>query len=105
MSKDALCLETLNLTCVSDFKMLSVVQTSGLDGLSSDGIIGLAPSNQKTKSALFVDELFNAGQIDKRIFSFKINSIESGKQSLFTLGGFNTQYSDAGSNTTAITWN
>lgn len=79
MSRDALCLETLNLTCVSDFKMLSVVQTSGLEGLSSDGIIGLAPSSQKTKASLFVDEMYNAGKIDKRIFSFKINSIESGK--------------------------
>ena len=59
--------------------MLSVVQTQGLEGLSSDGIIGLAPSNQKTKASLFVDELYNSGKIDKRIFSFKLNSAESGK--------------------------
>jgi Eukaryotic aspartyl protease len=104
MAFDMLCLEMQNSTCIKDFKMLSVIQTSGLEGLSADGIIGLAPSTQRTKASLFVDELYNAGQISKRIFSFKIMPKESGQQSLFTLGGYNTQYSGGG-NSSSITWN
>lgn len=55
--------------------MLSVFQTIDLDGLMADGILGLAPSAQKTEADLFIDELYNAGVIDKRIFSLYIAPI------------------------------
>ena len=43
-SRDQVCLESSNATCIQNFKMLSVVQTQELNGLAADGIIGLAPS-------------------------------------------------------------
>lgn len=52
--------------------MLSIVSMRELDGLISDGILGLAPSNQRTEASLFIDELKNSGVIDKRVFSFYI---------------------------------
>jgi hypothetical protein len=44
LALDTLCMDATPDTCVKDFKMLSVVQTSGLDGMQADGIVGLAPS-------------------------------------------------------------
>lgn len=61
---------------MKDFKMLAVERTSAdLSELMADGILGLAPSTQRTKASLFIEELYNNGIIDKRIFSFSIETV------------------------------
>jgi len=39
------CLSELNTTCIPDYKMLAIIQTTDLTGLQADGILGLAPSS------------------------------------------------------------
>jgi hypothetical protein len=58
--------------------MLSVIQTVDLEGMMADGILGLAPSSQKTHADLFIDELYSHGIIEKRVFSFYIAPTNSG---------------------------
>jgi hypothetical protein len=82
--------------------MLAVVQTNDLSGLKADGILGLAPSTQRTQSSLFLDELYNNGIIDNKIFSFYISKGLS--SSKVTFGGYNMEYADPASNFT-VTWN
>jgi hypothetical protein len=50
--------------CVDNMNMLSVIATTGLTGLSSDGLLGLAPSNQRTRSKVFINELYSRRIID-----------------------------------------
>jgi len=92
----------LNSSCISDFNFLSVVQTQDLNGLKADGIIGLSPSTQNTQASLFVDELYNSGIIDQRIFSSYMS--EGVTSSVATFGGYSMDYADPDSNLT-ITWN
>ena len=35
-------------SCINNFKMLSVIKIEGLSGLMSDGVVGLAPTAQRT---------------------------------------------------------
>lgn len=74
MASDRVCLSP-NTSCLNDFKMLSVIQTNELGGLAADGILGLAPSAQKTQASLFIEELFNAGLIEKKMFSLYLAPI------------------------------
>jgi hypothetical protein len=66
--QDTVCL-TAN-TCADDVSFLGVVVTTGLEGLKSDGILGLAPSNQGSEADMFLDELFYAGLISSRVIAF-----------------------------------
>lgn len=58
--------------------------------MKADGILGLAPSSQRTQSSVFINELFNSGIIDKRVFSFYITS--GAFTSRITLGGYDLKY-------------
>lgn len=49
--------------CLPRFTMLGIYLSHELDDLKADGILGLAPSNQGSRSKLFVEELYNAGII------------------------------------------
>lgn len=83
--------------------MLSAVNTEALNGLMADGILGLAPSTQKTKASLFIEELYNSRVIEKKVFSF---SIQYNNQSVFTVGGYDAnKYAPTGYTGSAITWN
>ena len=53
-----------------------------LDAIYADGIIGLAPSPQRTGKKLFMDELYSQGLVRDRMFSFKFKD----KQSTITFG-------------------
>jgi hypothetical protein len=50
--------------------MLGVFIESELEGLQSDGILGLAPNSQGTNSDIFINKLKDDGVIDERVFSF-----------------------------------
>eukprot|EP00347_Sterkiella_histriomuscorum_P014563 403360402 len=105
LSQDQVCLTSDDSSCMKDYNMLSVFQTSDLQELQADGILGLAPSNQRTKSSVFVEELFKSGVIAERIFSFYISKGFS--TSRVTFGGYDLKYSQtdqSGLNQT-ITWN
>jgi cathepsin D len=84
--------------------MLSVIATTGLDGLSSDGLLGLAPSNQMTLANVFIDKLYDAGVIDNKVFSFYLRP---GKGSKFTVGGYDLNLAIAANKglNYSISWN
>jgi len=63
---------------------------------------GLAPSNQRTDANLFIEELDQSQIIEKRIFSFAINSIDSGRESKIIFGGYDMSYAKPN---TSLTWN
>lgn len=63
--------------------------------------MGLAPSNQRSNSKLFIDELYSKGIISDRIFSFYIT--QDTDSSVATFGGYNLDVFAGGNKT--ITWN
>ncbi|CDW71184.1 eukaryotic aspartyl protease family protein [Stylonychia lemnae] len=105
LSKDQVCLSKNQSTCMKDYSILSVFRTSELDSLQADGILGLAPSNQRTKSSVFVEELFKHGIIKERVFSFYVSKGQS--SSRVTFGGYNMDYAApaADGQNQSITWN
>ena len=72
--------------------MLSVFQTDDLTGLKADGIVGLSPSNQRSGAALFINELYNSGVIDQRVFGFYVS--KGADTSKITIGGYDLKYAD-----------
>jgi hypothetical protein len=80
--------------------MLAVTETSGLSGLKSDGILGLAPATTSSENTLFIDELYSQGIIDSKVFSFLLSA---DGDSYFTMGGYNSTYADDTNYT--LTWN
>lgn len=52
---------------------------------------------------MFIDELYNSGIIDQRIFSFYISKGEA--NSRITIGGYNLQKYASASVNQSITWN
>lgn len=57
-------------TCMMQYHMLAVDSTKDLKVLKADGVVGLAPSAQRTRAKIFIDELYQANIIDSRVFSF-----------------------------------
>ena len=97
-SEDQVCLNKNITTCIFDYRFLAVDYTSDLEELKSDGVLGLAPSSQRTRAPVFIDELYQKGIIDNRVFSFymaedggPINP-EGAKESRITIGGYNASY-------------
>jgi cyclophilin family peptidyl-prolyl cis-trans isomerase len=70
--------------------MLSVYRTSELKSMKSDGILGLAPSTQRSASSVFIKELQKAGVIDKQMFSFYITKGDLSSRVIF--GGYDLKY-------------
>lgn len=59
-SSDQVCLLPDNdATCIQDMKQLSVVKTTGLEGLAAAGILGLSPATNKGRSTDFIGELYD----------------------------------------------
>lgn len=70
--------------------------------MKADGILGLSPSSQRSTASLFVDELYNAGIIDQKMFSFYIS--KGVTSSRVTFGDYTLDYADPSKNLT-VTWN
>ena len=73
-----------------------VARQTGLDGLTADGIIGLAPTNDVSwvrswdaQPELFIDKAYEQGVIDERVFSLLIGAGE--KEQAFTIGGYDLE--------------
>lgn len=105
MSLDQVCLTQDNTTCLNDYKLLSVYRTSQLKAMKADGILGLAPSSQRTQAQLFVERLYDEGIIDQKLFSFYITKGE--ESSRVTFGGYDLKYAAASSKdeNATVTWN
>ena len=90
-------------SCIENFKMLSVIKIEGLSGLMSDGVVGLAPTAQRTQASVLIDELYWNRIISDRVFSFKLNPLSSeGKTSTLTLGSYTLP---VGFSSDDISWN
>ena len=76
--------------CAEGVSFLGATSTEGMTGLSADGILVLAPTTDDN-SELLVNELYIQGAIDERVFSLLIGA--ENHPSMFTIGGFNSEYS------------
>ena len=68
---------------------IATTNQKGLSGMTSDGIVGLAPVARGTGASLFIEELYNKGKIDQNLFAFAIG--KDFEKSKVMIGGFNLQ--------------
>lgn len=86
-SMDMVCLDSDDSgTCFPNYSFLSVFEAKDLEGLQSDGILGLAPSSQNTTAELFIDRLVRHGLITERVFAFSLGGTD--ESSKVTFGGY-----------------
>ena len=72
---------------------LNVFHAQDLEGLVSDGLLGLAPkADAKQPSNIFVKELFNQGVIGKSTFSMCLSEMGSITPSMIWFGGYDTNF-------------
>ena len=88
--------------CLPDFKMLSVINIQGLEGLTSDGIVGLAPTSQRTQASVLIDELYWNRFINEKVFSFKLSKPGDQRKSTLSLGSYSLP---VGFSREQISWN
>ena len=48
---------------MSGFQLLAITHVDGLEGLYGEGVVGLAPTAQRTDASIFIDELYRSGII------------------------------------------
>ena len=82
--------------------MLSVINIEGLEGLNSDGIVGLAPTSQRTQASVLIDELYWNRFINEKVFSFKLSKPGDERKSTLTLGSYSLP---VGFSREQISWN
>lgn len=75
--------------CAQNVSILVINQAWDLEGLYADGIMGMSPSNQEGGAELVIDELYNQGAIDEKIFSIQVGDFE--EPSKITIGGYDTE--------------
>lgn len=51
-SLDLVCMDSLENACTDSLQILAVYETSGLEGMQSDGIVGLAPESHSSYSLI-----------------------------------------------------
>ena len=107
IAKDKVCLSRDDQACVDEFLFVEVHETVDLDGLRSNGVLGLSPSstdyNMMSGSVMsnsYMQNLKQTGIIDEMVFSLYI-SIED-EQSAFTAGGYDIDRFAPGE---TLTWN
>ena len=66
--------------------------------MTSDGIVGLAPVARGQGASLFVENLYQQGQVDQNLFAFAIG--KDFEKSKVMIGGFNLRAHSQG----AIIW-
>ena len=82
--------------------MLSITNIEGLEGLTSDGIVGLAPTSQRTQASVLIDELYWNRFINEKVFSFKLSKPGDQRKSTLTLGSYSLP---VGFSREQISWN
>ncbi|CDW85431.1 eukaryotic aspartyl protease family protein [Stylonychia lemnae] len=83
-SQDQFCLSDNH--CLPNTKFLGTFKTLGLNALISQGIVGLAPSNQGSQSQMLMDQLKIHRMINQTVFSLLID--ENSLVSKMTIGGY-----------------
>ena len=66
---------------------IATTNQQGLSGMTSDGILGLAPVARGQGASLFIEQLYNKGMIDQNLFAFAIG--KDFEKSRVMIGGFN----------------
>jgi len=77
---------------------MTIVESIRLDAVYADGIIGLAPSPQRTGKTLFIDQLYKNNLIRDRVFSLKF------KQGSGTQKKSQIIFGDLGLDSSLISW-
>ena len=66
---------------------IATTNQQGLSGMTSDGIVGLAPVARGQGASLFIEQLYLKGQIDQNLFAFAIG--KDFEKSKVMIGGYN----------------
>lgn len=69
-----------------DFYFVAVNKASNLDGLVSDGLIGLSPGNSESANGNFMKQLVAGGVVDSTVFALQLE--QDYLQSKMWLGGY-----------------
>ena len=94
---DWVCATDNSDTCVTNFKWMNV-QTSGL-GDSITGILGMCADNdgieygivnQESIADSYIEELYNSGIIDDKVFSFGLRHVDSSDGSFLDIGFYDS---------------
>ncbi|OMJ84768.1 hypothetical protein SteCoe_14021 [Stentor coeruleus] len=88
LSTDVLSINGLK---AEDMKFILVSQSSDLDGLAADGLVGLAFNSLSDGYPVFVEVLYEQNVIEKPVFSFYLGE-SSKKDSFITFGGLEDEY-------------
>ena len=67
-----MCLDPDATVCDEEYLVLGVYDTSALSNVRASGLVGMAPTNSDSGAPLFMDEMYNSGAIDERVFSLFI---------------------------------
>lgn len=65
--------ESSDQSCLSDYKFIAITEEKDMIHMVSSGVLGLAPSSQRSNSKMFISELYNAGIIKQKVFSMKLD--------------------------------
>ena len=74
---------------------IATTNQQGLSGMTSDGIVGLAPVARGAGASLFIEQLYQQGKIDQNLFAFAIG--KDFEKSKIMIGGFNLKAHSLGS--------
>jgi hypothetical protein len=74
-------------TCASEVHLLTSMFNINLEAVQADGILGLSPSTHDPETELYIEQLYNQGLIENKVFSFLIDQFDS-SGSKVTIGDY-----------------
>lgn len=89
LSTDVLSIDGLK---AKDMTFILVSQSSDLEGLAADGLIGLAFNSLSDGYPVFVEELYEQNAIEEKVFSFYLGESSQTDSSFITFGGSEKEY-------------
>ena len=103
IASDRVCLDTNTTSCVDDQLWIAIEQSTDLDAMKCDGILGLSPGDvslqDDERRALrgnntnrFIENLYEQGKIQERVFSFFLSEYNNYREiPAFTIGGYDIE--------------
>ena len=102
LAEDQVCLSSGTEACLPKYKFLTVTQTEDFNQMAFDAMLGQSYGTLGYNTGIFIDELFNAGLVKEKVFSFYLTRTPSDSRCIF--GGYDSKYIKSGDNS-SITWN
>lgn len=107
--KDRVCLDADANRCVTDYAVLGATWAKDLSNVKASGLVGMSPKNFESKadSPLFIDLMYESGEIPSRMFSLYLTDYfstpDDASGSKIIIGGYSLdKYAKEGFD---VTWN